>query len=97
MTLNKLITIINAVDAKFNQLPTEKYRKLEKILELDYTEFMSFQELKSLAQIKGILDYETAQYTYNALHCWDKQTLGTRYILTKLHADLIDAKIKGKL
>jgi hypothetical protein len=66
-------------------------------MRLSVQEFVNFQELKSLAQAKGIINLETAQFIYNALSDWNKQTLGTRFILTKLHADLLKAKMEGAL
>jgi hypothetical protein len=85
------------VDQKFNTVPEEKQKQLEKTLVLSYQELASFQELKALAQAKGIINLETAQFIYNALGDWDNQTLGTKFILTKLHADLLKDKLKGAL
>jgi hypothetical protein len=36
-------------------------------------------------------------FIYNALGDWENQTLGTKFILTKLHADLLKDKLKGAL
>jgi hypothetical protein len=93
----KLEVLINAVDAKFNQADHDIVRKAEKSLTLDFTELASFQTLKARAQMKGIIDLETAQFIYNALGNWDKQTVGTKFILIKLHADLIKQSMQGAL
>jgi hypothetical protein len=94
---NQLVKLIELIDQKFSTVPEEKQKQLEKTLELSYQELVSFQELKSIAQIKGIINLETAQFIYNALGDWDNQTLGTKFILTKLHADLLKDKLKGAL
>jgi hypothetical protein len=83
------------MDQKFKQADPEKLKAAEKTLALDYTEMVNFQELKSLAQLKGILDLETAQFIYNAIGDWEHQTVGTKFILTKLHADLIQKHMTG--
>ena len=83
--MNKLVFLINAIDEKFKQSDPEKVRQAEKSLTLSYQELVSFQELKSIAQACGVIDIETATFIYNALGDWDNQTVGTKFILTKLH------------
>jgi hypothetical protein len=98
--MQKLIvlkTLINAVDKKFETVEQPVKTRIEISLRLSCQEFVSFQDVKSLAQAKGVIDYETAQFIYNALGDWNNQTLGTRFILSKLHADLLKAKINGAL
>ena len=94
---NTLINLINLVDQKFSTVPIEKQKELDKTLVLSYQELASFQTLKALAQAKGIINLETAMFIYNALGDWENQTLGTKFILTKLHADLLKEKMKGAL
>ena len=93
----KLETLINAIDQKFLLMDKEKVKQAEKSLNLDFTELISFQNLKSRAQLKGILDLETSMFIYKALGDWDNQTIGTKFILTKLHADLLKKSIAGVL
>ena len=95
--MNSLEKLINLVDEKFKQANPETIRQAEKSLSLSYQELVSFQELKSIAQMKGVINLETAQFIYNALGDWDNQTIGTKFILTKLHADLLKSKMQGGL
>ena len=95
--MNQLVKLIELIDQKFSTVPEEKQKALEKTLVLSYQELVSFQELKAIAQAKGIINLETAMFIYNALGDWDNQTLGTKFILTKLHADLLKAKMQGAL
>ena len=95
--MNQLVRLIQVIDQKFSIVPEEKQKQLEKTLVLSYQELISFQELKALAQAKGTINLETAMFIYNALGDWDNQTLGTKFILTKLHADLLKAKLTGAL
>jgi hypothetical protein len=95
--INQLVKLIELIDQKFSNVPLEKQKQLEKTLVLSYQELVSFQELKAIAQAKGIINLETAMFIYNALSDWDNQTLGTKFILTKLHADLLKDKLKGAL
>jgi hypothetical protein len=93
----KLEILINAIDQKFKEANPETVKQAEKSLALSIQELVSFQELKSIAQMSGLIDLETTQFIYNALGAWDRQTVGTKFILTKLHADLLKAKMKGAL
>jgi hypothetical protein len=89
--------LIKAIDAKMALANPQTVKEAEKTLVLNADEFVSFQNLKSLAQIKGIISLEDSLFIYNALGSWDSQTVGTKFVLTKLHADLIKARIQGKL
>jgi hypothetical protein len=95
--MSKLQILINAVDAKFATIEPKKVKEAEKSLTLSVAEFANFQTLKSLAQIKGIISLEDSLLIYNALGNWDKQTVGTKFVLIKLYADLLKAKMQGKL
>ena len=95
--LTVLKVLITAIDKKFETVEQPVKNRMETTLRLSCQEFVSFQDVKSLAQAKGTIDYETSQFIYNALMDWNAQTLGTRFILSKLHADLLKAKINGAL
>jgi hypothetical protein len=95
--MNQLVKLIELIDQKFSTVPEDKQKALAKTLVLSYQELISFQELKSIAQMKGIINLETAQFIYNALGDWENQTVGTKFILTKLHADLLKSKMSGGL
>lgn len=94
---NQLVKLIAVIDQKFSTVDPIVKTRLEKTLVLSYQELVSFQELKAIAQAKGIINLETAMFIYNALGDWENQTLGTKFILTKLHADLLKDKLKGAL
>jgi hypothetical protein len=87
--LNALSNLIDSVDEKFKGIEPEKVNAAVKSLSMTVEEFVSFQNLKTLAQLKGVISLETAQFIYNALGHWEQQTPGTKLILTKLHADLL--------
>jgi hypothetical protein len=95
--MTKLNLLIETVDKKLGTLPLNKVKELDATLELSVTEFVNYQELKSLAQLKGLISLNDAMLIYNALRDWDNQTIGTKIILTKLHADLLKARMQGKL
>ena len=93
----KLEVLINAIDQKFKEADPIAVQKAEKTLTLSWEELSSFQTLKSRAQMRGVIDLETAQFIYKALGDWERQTVGTKFILTKLHADLIKQSMQGAL
>lgn len=96
--MGKLKLLCEIIDQKIkSEVDTQKYNEASEKMVLSVKEFVNFQTLKSLAQIKGIIDLEDSMYIYGALGEWDKQTLGTKICLTKLHADLLKAKMQGKL
>ena len=95
--MNNLQGIIERIDAQFKLIDPKKVKEIEKALTMSPIELCSFQELKSLAQINGIIDMDTALFIYNALGNWDKQTVGTKFVLQKLHSELLQEKIKGTL
>ena len=96
--MSKLSLICNMVDKKLeSQITQAEIKATSDKMALSVQELFSFQEIKSLAQIKGIISLDDALFIYNALGNWDNQTLGTKIILTKLHADLLKEKMQGKL
>ncbi len=94
--MSKLTDLIGTIDMQFSKADPVKVAVAEKSLTLGYEEMANFQTLKSLAQLKGFISLETAQFIYNALGHWDSQSVGTKFILTKLHADLIKAHLRGE-
>jgi len=98
VSLKKLQSLIAVTDAKFNlATPQQQQIVKENFNKISPQEIASFQQLKSIAQINGLFDLETSMFIYDALNNWEKQTLGTKYILQVLHADLLKKKLKGTL
>jgi len=83
---------ISIVELKTKTLPKSEIDRLNKLLELTPREFVSFQQLKSIAQATGKIDLETALFVYNALGNWSKTDIATKYVLTELHARFLGSK-----
>jgi hypothetical protein len=97
VSLKKLQSLIAVTDAKFSLATPQQQQKVKDNFKISPQEMASFQQLKSIAQVSGLFDLETSMFIYDALNHWEKQTLGTKYILQVLHADLLKKKLKGTL
>lgn len=97
VSLKKLQSLIAVIDAKFNLATPQQQQIVKENFKISPQEIASFQQLKSIAQVSGLFDLETSMFIYDALNNWEKQTLGTKYILQVLHADLLKKKLKGTL
>jgi hypothetical protein len=72
-------------------------KKAGKDLDMDFVEFVKFQELKSLAFASGTLTQEEAQYIYALLgetptH-FNKQSVAAKAVLTSIFKELLEARM----
>jgi hypothetical protein len=96
--MSKLSIVCDTINKKLEaQLSQKEIKETSDKMGLSVQELINFQEIKSLAQIKRILSLDDALFIYNALGDWNNLNLGTKICLTKLHAELLQAKIQGKL
>ena len=76
----------------------ERVDETHKAMDMSFEEFVRFQELKSLAQIEGILTFEEATSVYAALgetvEHFNSQPVHIKAVLTKLFADLLHRRVK---
>ena len=101
--MNRIEASIKAMQEKLDSIkngPTKE--EMEKTLNItDFKEYESLQTLKSLVSVSGILTLEEAESVYNYLgntmEHFNKQSIATKLILTKLHQELMAKKMKGTL
>jgi hypothetical protein len=66
-------------------------------LDMDITEYVKFQELKSLASVNGKLTPEEAQTVYmylgNTPSAFNANSAACKAVLTKIFAELLEANI----
>ena len=88
----KQIVLRGIKDGRFDK---EKIETLDKILRMNHEEYASIQELKSLAQMMGVLSMEEAMSIYAALEGFNKQPLHVKIVISELHAVLLKWKMNG--
>jgi len=96
----ELNLILNAIaktesEIKRKNLTKSQIRQLNSQLDLSPSEYVSFQETKSILQASGKISLETAVFIYNKLKNWQKNSIAEKYVLTVLLTHML--KIKQNL
>mgnify|MGYP001442229295 CR=1 FL=1 len=100
--MNRITDLIQTLNGRVEALPQEKQEDLAKTAVFDFEEFVSLQNLKSAAQMSGLLSLDEAQTVYMLLgeggpDKVNKAPVGTRCALLQLLKELLGAKVKGRL
>jgi len=78
----------------------EKVRDLHKTLDMDLTEYVKFQQAKSLSVASGLLTAEEGQSIYACLgesvQTFNDQPIHVKSVLTSLFAELLMAQIQQR-
>ena len=95
--MNRVQAGIAKIAAKCATLPVEKLNALK--LDMEFDEYVKFQELKSLGSIDGTLSLEEAMTVYgylgNTVEHFNAQPVPVKVVLTQLFAELIDRRIRS--
>ena len=94
---NRLLVSEAEIREKIKTLDAEGIRNLEKTTTLSLEEIGYYQQLKSIAQMKGLISTEEAMTIYNALMRWDEAELPLRVSLTVGLGQLAGLREKGAL
>lgn len=77
-----------------------KVDEYQKTLDMPMDEYVSFQQIKSLASMDGTLTLEEAQTIYGYLgetpDTFNKQPLAVKSVLSQIYAELLKKQIKAK-
>lgn len=94
---NRIQSAISVCEIKVKQLAAEKVVNLGKQLDIQFDEFVKFQELKSVASIDGTLTLDEAQTVYgylgNTPEHFNRQPVAVKVVLTQLLAELLKRRI----
>jgi len=75
----------------------ERVAELHKSLDMDFTEFARFQELKSLAMLEGRLTQDEAQTIYALLgetpDHFNRQPVEVKSVLTQIFGELLEKSV----
>lgn len=78
------------------EVTQEKLKSLHKKLDMDVMEFCKFQNIKSLAMLKGKLSQDEAQTVYNLLgenyFTFNNQPIEVKAVLTRLFGELLEMR-----
>ena len=97
--MNRIHLAISRMEEKIRSknLPQDKLLEIAKSLDMQMDEYMSFQNLKSVASQTGKLTLEEAQtiYSYlgNTLEQFNRQPLAVKAVLTQIFKELLDSHI----
>lgn len=80
--VNRLLASEVKIREKIETLDAKGIGVLEESTKLSFEEIAFFQQLKSTAQMKGLITTEEALTIYNALMRWDEVELPLRVSLT---------------
>ena len=100
--MNRIITAIDKIteQIKTKNLPQDKLESLNHQLDMDLEEYVSYQNLKSLASMDGSLTTEEACSVYaylgNTPQHFNNQPLHIKVVLTQVFRELLDKKIKSR-
>jgi len=94
---NRLLISEAKIREKIKTLDAEGIRSLEKSSNLSLEEVVFYQELKSIAQVKGLITAEEGSTIYKALLQWDEVKLPLRVSLTLGLGELAKLRKKGVL
>lgn len=92
----------SAIEKKISNgnITQEKVDALSKELDMGITEYVRFQELKSLAVAMNWMTIEDGQqvYTYlgNSVETFNKQEIAVKVVLTELFKVLLEKQMKTK-
>lgn len=75
---------INRYDTIIPTKPKAMMEKLNASLAIDVKELCYYQEKKSIAYMKGLIDLDLANYLYEKLNDWANTTLAERVTLTQV-------------
>ena len=93
INLSRLNVAIKTVQKKVDTLPVEKAQEFQKSLDMSFSEYCRFQELKSVGSMDGTLSLEAAQKVYaylgNTVEHFNAQPVAVKYVLTELFAKLL--------
>ncbi len=106
MTTNRIVNAIARmkaqVEARIAQgiVTAAKVEETRKALDIQWDEYVAFQELKSLASISGKLSLDEAMTVYNYLgeagpDHFNGQPVEVKATLTQLLRELLQSKIKA--
>jgi hypothetical protein len=86
--MDKISQALTNINAKLNTLSDEKYKTLKDSLDkpLEPSEIMTYQQLKSIAQMEQKISLEVALWIYGAIGSWGRTKLGEKILLTQLFA-----------
>lgn len=77
---------VEAAEGEFNKLPLAIQTKMHKALNIDFRDYVLYQQTQSQAHAAGKLATETAQFIYESLgrshEDFNKQSLGVKYAVT---------------
>jgi len=97
--MNRIITAIDKIteQIKTKNLPQDKLESLNHQLDMDLEEYVSYQNLKSLASMDGSLTTEEACSVYaylgNTPEQFNNQPLAVKVVLTQIFKELLDRHI----
>lgn len=100
--MNRLLDSVNNFKAAYDKSDKtpEKIAIVSKCLDMDTNEHCRFQELKSLAQLHGIINLEESQFIYNNLgetvSTFNSQPIWIKACLTTVFKTLLKMKIERK-
>lgn len=93
--LNSVLKLENQMKDRLEKNITtqEEVDNLRKSLDMDISEYVKFQELKSLFCVNGLLSTEEAQTIYsllgNSVEHFNKQNVIVKSVLTKIFAEML--------
>jgi len=94
---NRLLVSEAKIREKIKTLDAKAIRTLEESSRLSLEEIVFYQELKSIAQVRGLITVEEGSTIYKALLRWDEVELPLRVSLTVGLGELAGLRKKGKL
>jgi hypothetical protein len=106
MTTNRIVNAIARMKAQIADriakglVTADKVEESRKALDLEWADYVKFQELKSLASVNGQLTLDEAMTVYNYLgeggpDKFNRQPVEVKWVLTQLLRELLAAKIKA--
>jgi len=100
--MNRFINSVENFKAAYSKVEKtpEKIASDSKTLDMDTNEHFRFQELKSLAQLHGVITLDEAQFIYNNLgetvSTFNSQPVWIKACLTTVFKTLLKMKIERK-
>lgn len=94
---NRLLISEAEARERLKTLDAEAIRSLEESTKLSFEEIAYYQQVKSIARMKGLITTEEALTIYNALMRWDEVELPLRVSLTVGLGELAGLRKKGVL
>ena len=96
--MNRITNAIEKMKNVTKNLTKEKIDELQKIVDIDFEEFVKFQDVKSLAFASGVLNLDEAQTIYNLLGSsyieFNKHSLEVKYVMNQTLKELLIWKLK---